>query len=191
MTDKDSHFFLPKVKTTLKDIENEDVYPFKKAIENGCDAIMVGHLVISELDTKNPASLSKKVISGFLRKNCNFNKLIITDDMKMLAIRLLYRPKISAFKAIQAGNDMIMIGPSEQDVNKIIKYVKKQVEKEKIKESDIDESISRIVEIKLKYNINDKHVNGVDINKINEEIDELNEYVNDYNNGKIEVGGTV
>lgn len=138
---------------------------------------MVGHLIVDALDRKNPSSLSKKVVSEFLRKKYNFNGLIFTDDLKMLAIRLLYRPEVAAYKAIEAGNDMIMIGPNEKNVDKIIKYVKRKLKKGKIKESEIDERISRIEQIKFKYNINDNPINGINTEAVNKEIDKLNKYV--------------
>ena len=83
-TEKDSHFFLPKINADAMVLENEDMKPFEEAIKNGCDAIMVGHLVVKSMDRFNPASLSKKIINTYLKQKYNFKGLIITDDLSLL-----------------------------------------------------------------------------------------------------------
>ena len=134
LTKKDSHFFIPKINEKIEVLEKEDMVPFENAIKNGADAIMVGHLIIKDVDKKYPASLSKKVIQKYLVEKYNYKGLIITDDLKMLAIRLHYNMKRAIVKAIEAGNDIIMIGLSYKQVKNIIKYITKKVESGKISE---------------------------------------------------------
>ena len=169
-TNKDSHFFLPKITKDIEVIENEDMKPFEEAIKNNCDAIMVGHLIVKKIDRKNPASLSKKVITKYLKEKFNFKGLIITDDLKMGAIRLLYRPEVAVYKAILAGNDIVLIGNAENKIEKIIKYVSKKIAKNKISINQINESVEKIINMKKKYNINDSKVEGVNIEEINKQI---------------------
>lgn len=172
-TNKDSHFFLPKITQDIEVLENEDMKPFEEAINNDCDAIMIGHLIVKKIDKRNPASLSKKVITRYLKEKFKFKGLIITDDLKMGAIRLLYRPEVAVYKAILAGNDIVLIGNIENKIEKIIKYVSKKVYKNKISINQINESVEKIIKIKEKYNINDSKVNGVNIDEINKQIDSL------------------
>lgn len=89
LTKKDSHFRIPKIKEKIEQLQKEDMQPFGEAIKNGADAIMVGHLIIKDVDKKYPASLSKKVIQKYLIEKYNYHGLIITDDMKMMAIRFI------------------------------------------------------------------------------------------------------
>ena len=56
-TKQDSHYFLPVINIPMKKIEDEDVYPFSQAIQNGADAILVGHLLIPKVTGIYPASL--------------------------------------------------------------------------------------------------------------------------------------
>ena len=174
LTKKDSHFRIPKIKEKIELLEKEDMKPFEAAIKNGADAIMVGHLIIKDVDKKYPASLSKKVIQKYLIEKYNYNGLIITDDMKMMAIRLHYNMKRAVKRAILAGNDIVMMGLSYKKVDKIIKYIISQIKKGKISEERINKSVEKILRIKEKYNITDEKASGFDINKINEQIEKLN-----------------
>lgn len=173
-TTKDSHFNLPYVNIDKEILEKEDMYPFEKAIENGAEAIMVGHIVIKDIDSKYPTSLSKKIINDYLKEKNKFNGLIITDDLKMLAIRLRYSMSKAVELAINAGNNMVMIGLSYEEIEKVIHNTAKKVEKGKISEKSINESVDKIIKMKQKYNVNDEPISGIDIKKINEEIEELN-----------------
>ena len=174
LTKKDSHFRIPKIKEKIEQLQKEDMQPFEEAIKNGADAIMVGHLIIKDVDKKYPASLSKKVIQKYLIEKYNYNGLIITDDMKMMAIRLHYNMKRAVKRAILAGNDIVMIDLSYKKVDKIIKYIIGQIKKGKISEERINKSVEKILRIKEKYNITDEKTSGFDINKINEQIEKLN-----------------
>lgn len=174
LTKKDSHFRIPKIKEKIELLEKEDMKPFEAAIKNGADAIMVGHLIIKDVDKKYPASLSKKVIQKYLIEKYNYNGLIITDDMKMMAIRLHYNMKKAVKRAILACNDIVMMGLSYKKVDKIIKYIISQIKKGKISEERINKSVEKILRIKEKYNITDEKASGFDINKINEQIGKLN-----------------
>lgn len=174
LTKKDSHFRIPKIKEKIEQLQKEDMQPFEVAIKNGADAIMVGHLIIKDVDRKYPASLSKKVIQKYLIEKYNYCGLIITDDMKMMAIRLHYNMKRAVKRAILAGNDIVMIGLSYKKIDRIIKYIIGQIKKGKISKERINKSVEKILRIKEKYNITDEKASGFDIDKINEQIEKLN-----------------
>lgn len=177
LTKKDSHFRIPKITEKVEILEKEDMIPFENAIKENAEAIMVGHLIIKDIDKKYPASLSKKVIQKYLIEKYNYKGLIITDDLKMMAIQLHYNMKKAVIKAIEAGNDIIMIGLPYKKVNKIIKFIVKEVKNGRIKEERLNESVKKIIEIKEKYKILDQKVNGFSITEINEKIKDLNEKI--------------
>lgn len=177
LTKKDSHFRIPKITEKVEILEKEDMVPFKNAIKENAEAIMVGHLIIKDVDKKYPASLSKKVIQKYLIEKYNYKGLIITDDLKMMAIQLHYNMKKAVIKAIEAGNDIIMIGLPYRKVNKIIKFIVKEVKNGRIKEERLNESVKKIIEIKEKYKILDQKANGFSITEINEKIKKLNEKI--------------
>ena len=177
LTKKDSHFRIPKVKEKIEILEREDMHPFEIAIKNGAEAIMVGHLIIKDVDKKYPASLSKKIIQKYLIEKYNYKGLIITDDLKMLAIRIHYNMKGAVKRAILAGNDIVMIGLSTRKIEKIIKYIEKQVKKGIISEERINKSVEKIIKIKEKYEILDEKADGFNINEMNEKIEKVNNQI--------------
>lgn len=175
-TKQDSHNFLPIINTSMKELEKEDMYPFEQAIKNGADAVLVGHLLIRNVTGIFPASLSRKFISKYLRKNYKYKGLIITDDLKMRAIKLLYGPNLAVRRAFDAGNDIIVFRFSKDEEQKAINKIINLVSTGKIKESRINRSVNRIIKIKQKYEISDsENFDGVDIEKINQQIDEIRE----------------
>ena len=143
---------------------------FENAINNGADAIMVGHLIVKDLDRRYPASLSKKIINDYLIDKYHFNGLIITDDLKMEAIQFRYSMKKAALKAIEAGNDIIMVGLPYKKIKKILKYITKKVEQGKISEERINKSVEKILMMKEKYEVNDNPVEGFVDYKMNDQI---------------------
>lgn len=176
-TNKDSHFFLPVINKKIGELEADDLIPFKRAIGQGAEAIMVGHLVIKDVDNRNPASLSKKVINEYLRDKYQYNGIIMTDDFKMRAISYRYGYTRAAVKAFDAGADIIMIGTSYHTVIKVIKKIEKNVKSKKLNIEKIDKSVNRIMNLKTKYAITDEPVNGCNIEKINKLINSINEKI--------------
>ena len=178
LTQKDSHFRIPKITEKIEVLEKEDMVPFENAIKQNAEAIMVGHLIIKDVDKKYPASLSKEVIQKYLIQKYNYKGLIITDDLKMMAIQLHYNMKTAVIKAIEAGNDIIMIGMSYKKINKIIKFIVKKVKKGELSIDRINESVEKIIRMKEKYKLQDEKVKGFSIKEMNERIQKLNESLN-------------
>lgn len=178
-TRQDSHYFLPILNKPIKDLEKEDIYPFEQAIKAGADAILVGHLLIKNATGIYPASLSRKFIYKYLRKKYKYNGLVITDDLKMRAIKFIYGAEIAVTKAFEAGNDIIVFRFNKDEEKRVIEKITNLVRKGKIRESRINRSVKRIIKIKEKYNLSDsEQIIGVDINKINQEIESIREKCN-------------
>jgi len=169
---RDSHFFVPYVKK-YDEILNRHIIPFEKAIANGCDAIMVGHLVIKNLTNGLPASISREFINNYLREKYNYDGLIITDDIKMGSVNLVY--KFVAFeKAFSSGSDIVLFKYKKSD-KKLINKIVDKVKTGDINISDINKSVDRILKMKKKYKINDNiDFYGCDIERINKEINKIN-----------------
>lgn len=178
-TQKDSHYMLPIINRKMEQLEKEDMYPFKQAIKNGADAILIGHLLIKNVTGIYPASLSRKFIAKYLRKKYRYNGLIITDDLKMRAIKFIYGPNLAVRKAFESGNDVIVFRFNKNEEIRVIEKIIKLVKMKKIKESRINKSVKRIIKMKEKYNISDlSEIEGVDIDKINEKIEKIRKECN-------------
>lgn len=188
-TKKDSHFGLPKINISIKELEQNDMQVFSEAIERGADAVLVGHLKAKRLTGMNPASLSRKFIIRVLRRKYKFRGLVISDDLKMRAIRLIYGPKTAVRKAFEAKNDIIIFRFNEKQETASINEIINLTKRNKIKEYRINKSVQRILEIKQKYNISDtSEIEGINIEKINSEISNLVHLVSDPKWPKIKLG---
>ena len=70
-------------------------------------------MVYPALDRAAPATLSKKVISGIMRKQIGFRGLLMTDDLSMKALSGSYAEKTRA--ALAAGCDLVLHCNGEMD----------------------------------------------------------------------------
>ena len=152
-TEVDSHYGLPIVYKTLEELRNFEFIPFVKAIESGCDVIMVSHIILNEVDSSNPASLSKIVISDLLRKDMGFDKVVIIDDMSMGAITSIMSIEEACIKSIEAGCDILLLGNAYEEIEQVINSIKLKLYNGEISEEQINKSVKRILELKKKYNM--------------------------------------
>ncbi|WHY03343.1 beta-N-acetylhexosaminidase [Neobacillus sp. DY30] len=179
-TSVDSHLELPIVNKSLKELKELELIPFKRAIDDGADVVMVAHILLPELDKINPASMSKAVMTDILRKQLNFTGVIITDDMTMGAIIEHFDIGKAAVESVKAGSDIILIGHDYNNVVKITSYLKTAVENGEISEQRLNESVERIIQLKRKYSLNDNKVENPNINEINQSINSLlNHYLHE------------
>ncbi|MQY76259.1 MAG: hypothetical protein GH155_01350, partial [Spirochaeta sp.] len=86
LTMVDSHFELPVVAATEEYLINNDLVPFKMAIESGVDMIMTAHVLYKEIDPVYPATLSRAILTGLLRERMGFEGVIISDQISMGAL---------------------------------------------------------------------------------------------------------
>jgi beta-N-acetylhexosaminidase len=105
----DPHHDLPVSDANLTDLLKEDVIPYT-ALMPELDAVMLAHVLFPAIDAERPASLSRRMITDFLRGQLGFDKhLVLTDDLDMGAIADRYPDNTDVVAAIEAGNDLAMI----------------------------------------------------------------------------------
>jgi len=147
-TNVDSHVGVPVINKSLEELKNLELIPFKYAIDNGVDMIMVSHLYLPQLDKEYVASISKNIVTKLLREELGFNGVIVTDDMIMEGVKGKYPTSESAVKAIEAGDDVIIVSAGIHDQNSAIDGVIEAVRNGIISEKRIDESVYRILRVK-------------------------------------------
>lgn len=104
----DTHHFSARLELPLHELNARDWYPFRQVLSQVPALLMIGHVVVDEVDSKLPASLSEKVITGIVRKNWKYDGVVISDDMTMAAVydRGLCR---SSVKSLNAGLDLLLL----------------------------------------------------------------------------------
>ena len=119
------------------------------------DMIMVGHLFHPRFSDGNlPASLSRRTLTGELRRHLAFAGLIVTDDLRMGAITSRFSIETAAVKAIAAGADLIIIAnqnkPDPTVVDRVIAAVVGAIAAGRISPHAIDQTEERILEARRK-----------------------------------------
>lgn len=164
-TTTDSHSGIPIVTRSIQEIEAIDLLPFKTAVESGVDIVMTAHIIYDAIDKENPATLSSKILNGYLREKLGFEGVIMTDSFNMQAIQKNYDPAEAAVLAILAGADMIMLAEERygEDVgdyiksqNRILDAVEKAVLEGRIPMSRINEAYNRLINLKEKFKLKER-----------------------------------
>ena len=145
-TSIDSHNDLPVIGGNEEYLMKNELKPFIDLIDEGVQAIMVGHLNIPALDDeKIPASLSNKIITKLLKEKLGFKGLIITDALDMRAVTNYYDAGETCVKAFTAGNDILVMPSNIRDG---ITAVYNAVKSGEIKTERLDESVRKILSAK-------------------------------------------
>jgi beta-N-acetylhexosaminidase len=100
----DSHHALPVVKASLAELEAVDFPPFAAFAD--CAMGMSAHIIYDAIDPKNPATLSKKIISTIIRAKIGFDGLLMTDDLSMKALGGSFAERTQ--RALKAGCDIVL-----------------------------------------------------------------------------------
>lgn len=140
----DTHTGIAYDNRSYETFVNSDFLPFEAGIESGASMVLVSHNIVSAIDAQNPASLSSSV-HNILRNDLGFNGVIITDDLVMDGVRDFAGDKEVAIMAVNAGNDMLCCTNYKEQIPAVIEAVKNG----QISEERIDESVMRILELKI------------------------------------------
>ena len=143
----DTHTGIAIDNRTLETFKENDFLPFEAGIKAGANIILVSHNIVTNMDSNNPASLSTRV-HEILRNDLGFAGVIITDDLYMDAISKNYDSSVAVL-AILAGNDLICTTDFESQIPEVIAAV----EDGTISIDRINESVRRILELKLELNL--------------------------------------
>ena len=154
-TETDSHDGAATVDKTLPQLRQEDLKPFMSGIAAGADMVMVGHLTVPTMDDA-PASVSHKIVTNLLRYDLGFRGVIVTDGLQMQALAQ-YTDGEKAVLALAAGNDMLL---EISDVPGTVAAIEKALADGTLSRAALDESVLRILQLKLAHGIVDMPESG-------------------------------
>jgi len=149
-TSSDSHKTLPTAAVSQSGFDAH-IAPFLDSLStNDIQMIMTAHVLFKDIDPLYPATLSEKIIKGILRDKIGYAGVIITDDMEMRAIQDGFGLEESAVQAVKAGNDILLYVSTVERQATAHEAVLEAVKNGEIPESRIDESVRRVVRLKMK-----------------------------------------
>ncbi|QQK74789.1 glycoside hydrolase family 3 protein [Salicibibacter cibarius] len=151
-TDVDSHYGLPIIEKDLEMLLEEDLPPFKDAIDHEVDAIMPAHIVVPALDDSElPATFSEPILTDYLRGELGYDGLIVTDGLDMDGVDVIPEEEVPV-EAFKAGVDMLLDPP---DVDLAYNAMLDAVADGEISEDRLNESVYRILEQKMEKGLFD------------------------------------
>jgi beta-N-acetylhexosaminidase len=156
-TNIDSHGALPVIDTDKSEMQNRELVPFKAAIDAGLDAIMIGHISFPKLDPSGlPATMSSYFLTDVLRGELGFKGISISDDIEMNGYingeKTLEECVTASFNA---GLDIFIVGHTVSTQDRVLKALMDSCMNGRISEERLNESVLRIIRIKLAYGLAD------------------------------------
>ncbi len=177
-TSIDSHLNLPVVNKSLKDLEQLELLPFIRAIEEDVDMVMIAHILFPELDAKYPSTMSKIIVNDLLRGDLGFKGTIISDDMTMGAIVENYTIEDATLNFLKAGGDIALICHGKDNPILVINHIKDSIDNGEITLAEIDDKVYRILTLKEKYKLKDNIIHSINTEDINVQTQELLNKIN-------------
>ena len=181
-TDSDSHKTLPTIAFNEKRIDSIELYPYRQLIKEGLSSVMVAHLNVPSLESRNgyPSSLSEHIVTDILKDSLGFKGLIFTDALEMKGVSNFSTPGEIDLAAFKAGNDVLLIS---EDVPKAITKIVEAYNSKEISEERLAHSVKKILMAKYKVGLNNYRPVGTanlvsDLNRNSDDLlyEELSEH---------------
>ena len=140
----DPHLDLPVFTGTMERLESAELVPFAAAIAAGVPLVMTAHILLPRIDSERPASLSRTMLDGVLRRHMGFRGVILADDLGMGAIARRFGPGEAAVESLRAGTDIAMLCHDWPAVAPAIAAVKRAYDEGRFDETEWRASQERI-----------------------------------------------
>jgi len=179
----DSHRGLPVINFSRERLEKTEFAPFRSLINAGIGSVMISHISMPQLDSEKveplkqsikpsyaesevitegttmPATLSSNIVTDILKKDMNFDGLIVTDALDMSGLTLYFNQEEAAVRAILAGND-VLLKPANADA--AIRGVREAVKSGRITEERLDQSVRKILAWKYQLGLSERKITSLD-----------------------------
>jgi beta-N-acetylhexosaminidase len=133
-------------------VEEQEFRAFKQAIDAGVTFIMSEHIAVPSITdgSKLPASVEKKLATGWIRDRLGFEGILTTDDLWYDHIIERFGPVEIAVKAVEAGHDVVL---KPKDPIATIQGLVDAVKSGRISEDRIDRSVRKLLYVKASLNL--------------------------------------
>lgn len=147
-TSTDTHEGAAVVSKSLDELRAGEFLPFISGIEAGADMVMIGHITVTSVDPE-PATISKAIITDVLRSELGWDGVVISDSLDMGALAGYENGEVCV-KFLEAGGDILLGIP---DIETALTALEAAVTDGRLTESRIDESVQRVLELKISHGI--------------------------------------
>ena len=157
----DPHAVLPVYTGTKDQLYQTDLVPFKHFIQDTdpneqAHVIMSTDMLVKAIDPTYPAELSHTFITDILRNQLGFQGVILSDSLHMGGV-LVNGEALSladaCVLAMEAGNDILEGASTPTEVQDIIDAIKVAVQSGKVTKAQIDASVTRVLTLKMDFNV--------------------------------------
>ena len=143
---------VPVITESLEQLSLSALIPFRNAIAQGVDAMMVGGCAMASAGVNAMhACLSEQVVDDLLRQNLGFNGVVISECLEMEALSHNIGVAGGTVMAVNAGCDLILVCRSWTGQQEAINGLKLGVENGVIPQTRLRQSLKRILDMKTKY----------------------------------------
>ena len=154
----DAHQDLPVVNRSRDQLNSTELAPYKYFVQsqNKLDnpgMIMTTDMLMPALDPTMPAELSHTIVTDILRHELGYDGVVLTDALYMLGIANKWNVPQAVVLAIEAGNDMILGVRDSSVLSESVVALKQAIAKGSLSMERIDESVARIIALKIQYNL--------------------------------------
>jgi beta-N-acetylhexosaminidase len=143
-THTDSHVELPVITKTRRELSGLELVPFRRAIADRIPMIMTAHVLYPAVDAAAPATLSRAILTGILRRALGFRGVICSDDLEMRAIAAHHTPGEAAVASLAAGADLLLFCHRQEDLRMAVEAVERAVADRRLPERRVRDAHRRV-----------------------------------------------
>jgi beta-glucosidase-like glycosyl hydrolase len=159
----DSHYDLPVITKTKKQLDSLELYPFREIFKAGIGSVMIAHLFIPAIDNSanRATSISKNNVTKLLRDELGYHGLSFTDALEMQGVRKYFPNGEASVQSLIAGNDMLCL---PGDVPEAIGKIKEAIQNNKLSWDEIAAHCKKVLLAKYQTGLaNVKPINTVNL----------------------------
>ena len=153
-TSQDSHYQVPIVKLSDKQLREVHLAPFAQAIKHGVQGVMTSHVIYPAFDKHNVATFSKPILHDILRGQLHFKGLVFTDSLDMKATSAFCTLPNCAARALLTGADVVLLGRFIKP-QKTFQQIFRQMQNNPELAARVRQSARKVFELKQKLGLLD------------------------------------
>ena len=161
----DQHLVMGVNSLSVEDWEASFGKVYRTLINDGAEAIMVGHIALPAMSRKlrpgiqdkdiRPATLAPELLTDLVRKDMGFNGILITDASHMVGMTAVAKRQDAVPGAIIAGCDMFLFA---NDIDEDISFLRAAYERGDLTEARLSDALHRILGLKAKLHLNEQRM---------------------------------